>query len=166
MRFPVTSIITPVAKLAQSFVDYSFWGRRGFMYEAVVLLVTFFAYTAGACLEIGHLRRQASKLRRQAALSPTMRRPMSPDPVNRKVADQLDEEWFAGVRRQASLLEWAARNRTWTAALIAIMLLESAALALWYGLAPPSITNNATSFQTQILVAVSLTYNPSDQLPS
>lgn len=81
--------------------------------------------------------------------------------MDRKVADQLDDEWFAGVRRQASLLEWAARNRSWTAGIISAMLLESSALALWYGLAPLSIRASSVQFQTIILVAVSLLSHPS-----
>ncbi|ORY66950.1 hypothetical protein BCR35DRAFT_181006 [Leucosporidium creatinivorum] len=150
----LATIIPPVAEMAAKVVDYGVWCRRGFLYSAVILLVTLFIYMLGAYLEISHLRKNASKLRRQAALSPTMRRnaPMSPV-MDRKVADNLDEEWFAGVRRQASLLEWAARNRTWTAALISLMLLESSALALWYGLAPLNIRASSVQFQTIILVA-------------
>lgn len=160
-------------------VDFNYWASRAFIYSATILLVTvivslkvlrraeraptFFSctlpspfqiYATGAYLEIGHLRKQSSKLKAQAALSPNMNRAMSPQ-MDRKVADDLDDEWFAGVRRQATLLDWAARNRTWTAALIVLMLVESAGMMLWYGLAPLSIVANAPRFKAQILVAVS-----------
>lgn len=109
-------------------------------------------YSAGAYLEISHLRRQASALRARAALSPAMRQKDSPSPEKAAIA-ALDEEWFTGVKRQAQILDWAATNRTWTAAFIAIMLLENSGLCFWYGLAPLSIQNNSTQFQGIILVS-------------
>lgn len=148
----ILTVIEPISSLAKDILTYSRWNRHGFIYESSVLLLTFFIYVTGAYLEISHLRRQADDIRARAYLSPSMRH-KSTNSAEKEVKAALDEEWFNGVQKQASILDWAATNRTWTAGLISLMLLENAGLALWYGLAPLSITNNSTQFQSIILVS-------------
>lgn len=71
-------------------------------------------YLLGATLEIKFLQGEAAKL---------YVRPVIPVMRDRRKSEQLEEEWVAGVRRQARLLRWAARNRAWTCSLIGLMLL-------------------------------------------
>lgn len=107
-------MVQPAAKLSQYLLDSFSYARIAFSYSAVVLLLTFFAYVAGAIVEIRFLQEQAAKLHFRPNI-PVMR--------DRRKSEQMEEEWLAGVNRQARLLRWAARNRVWTVALIGLMLL-------------------------------------------
>ncbi|ORY75055.1 hypothetical protein BCR35DRAFT_325899 [Leucosporidium creatinivorum] len=137
-------LVQPAAQLSEYLIASSHWTRIGFGYSAGILLLTLASYIAGAWLEIRFLKRQAAALRIKPVM-PVMR--------DRRRSEQMEEEWLAGVVRQARLLKWAARNRAWTAGLIGAMLLESSTLALCYALTPRTLVSNAAQFQTIILTA-------------
>lgn len=107
-------MVQPAAKLSQYLLDSFSYARIAFSYSAVVLVVTFCAYLVGAVVEIRFLQEQAAKLHFRQNV-PVMR--------DRRKSEQMEEEWAAGVQKQARLLRWAARNRAWTVALIGLMLL-------------------------------------------
>ncbi|GJN89740.1 hypothetical protein Rhopal_002729-T1 [Rhodotorula paludigena] len=146
-------------KLANGMRDYSRWVRAGYIYIAVVLLITFVVYTTGALLEINHLNHTIKKLHQRARSTP--RPGASPRPLSavgtpvldEKVAAQLDDEFFAGVKRQATLLTWARNNRLYSAVAIGLMLVVNAGLTLWLGFTPLSIETDSAQFQVEILVA-------------
>lgn len=116
-------------------------------------------YTTGALLEINHLNHTIKKLHQRARSTP--RPGASPRPLSavgtpvldEKVAAQLDDEFFAGVKRQATLLTWARNNRLYSAVAIGLMLVVNAGLTLWLGFTPLSIETDSAQFQVEILVA-------------
>lgn len=76
------------------------------------------------CYEVASLKASASQLRGDAPLADDAR--ISGHLGRGGKADVeglLHSEWFSGAERQASLLEWVAVNRTWSAVLMGTMML-------------------------------------------
>ncbi|BGP15243.1 hypothetical protein JCM10213_000714 [Rhodosporidiobolus nylandii] len=145
------------ARFGAAMVRYFQFVRAGYVYVTVVLCATFIVYIIGATLEIAHLSKTIEKLRNQARLTPRPRTPAKFSPatphVNVKLDEQLDDEMYAGQQRQWTLLEWARRNRIYSAFAIGTMLLVNAALTAWLGATPISIEANSSQFQIEILVS-------------
>ncbi|GAA5855698.1 hypothetical protein JCM8547_001649 [Rhodosporidiobolus lusitaniae] len=144
--FPIGS------KFGTGMVEYYRYVRAGYVYVTVCLAVTFVVYIIGATLEIAHLNKTIHKLREQAKLTPRARTPAAFDTDN-KVDEQLEDEMFAGQKRQWTLLVWARNNRIHSAVAISFMLLVNAALTAWLGATPISISTNSAQFQVEILVS-------------
>ncbi|GAA5823636.1 hypothetical protein JCM11251_000705 [Rhodosporidiobolus azoricus] len=144
------------ADFGGAFVDYYRFARAGYIYVSVTLAVTFVVYIIGATLEIAHLNQTIHKLREQAKLTPRARPgatfPETPA-LNAQLDEQLEDEMYAGQRRQWTLLEWARNNRIYSAFAIGLMLLVNCALAAWLGATPINIQTNSAQFQGEILVA-------------
>ncbi|GAA5902333.1 hypothetical protein JCM6882_000504 [Rhodosporidiobolus microsporus] len=144
------------ADFGGAFIKYYRFARAGYIYVSVGLAVTFVVYIIGATLEIAHLNKTIAKLREQAKLTPRAR-PVAAFPetpaLNAQLDEQLEEEMYAGHRRQWTLLEWARDNRIYSAVAIGLMLLVNCALAAWLGATPINITTNSAQFQVEILVA-------------
>ncbi|GAA6031075.1 hypothetical protein JCM8097_003992 [Rhodosporidiobolus ruineniae] len=138
-------------------VKYFRYVRAGYAYVTVALAVTFVVYIIGSFLEVAHLNKTIQKLRDQAKLTPRVRNAQTftaPTPqIDAKLDEQLEDEMYAGQRRQWTLLEWARNNRIYSAFAIGLMLLVNAALAAWLSATPISIEANSAQFQVEILVS-------------
>ncbi|GAA6012095.1 hypothetical protein JCM10207_005126 [Rhodosporidiobolus poonsookiae] len=147
--FPVAS------EFGYDMIEYYKYVRIGYIYITAALAITFVVYISGALLEIAHLNTTIHKLREQAKLTPRQRAQptfLSPQPEQR-LNDEIEDELYAGQRRQWTLLAWARNNRIYSAFAIGLMLLVNAALAAWLAATPISITVNSSQFQVEILVA-------------
>ncbi|GAA5923545.1 hypothetical protein JCM3775_000424 [Rhodotorula graminis] len=164
-----------ISQLAQLFVPGAELGnfltvaardaRIGYAYVAAVLLFTFLIYLLAISLEVSHLSATVSQLRararqaafarspgRRAADKPPSEMPHGPLPEHvlaQLEADQLDQDG----QMPWALLAWVRRNRLYTAACIATMLLVNAALDLWQAVTPLDLSYPSGQFQVEILVS-------------
>ncbi|KAM0788781.1 hypothetical protein ACM66B_002871 [Microbotryomycetes sp. NB124-2] len=162
----LASILSPVEELAESMLAYSHYCKIAFSYAAAVMLVTMIIYVVGASLEITHLRRLAMSVEDKVRASPIaqqtarmandLQSPQLGALMSEKQAaagHTADSDLLSSFQKQSLLLRWAATNRTYTAILITIMLLENAAMLFWYALAPLEIKADSAQFQTIVIVS-------------
>ncbi|KAM0745852.1 hypothetical protein T439DRAFT_330307 [Meredithblackwellia eburnea MCA 4105] len=147
-------IVIPTGQqLADSFITFSWYSRCGFYFATAILITSVIVYGVTVFFEVSHLKEQAKEFRGQAPLKDDARISGPLTAGSSDLEQQLDCEWFSGVGRQAQLLEFVASNRTWTAVLISVMLLENAGLSLWYALTPATFPTDGVQFQAIILVS-------------
>ncbi|KAK4055683.1 hypothetical protein OIV83_000229 [Microbotryomycetes sp. JL201] len=160
----LASILSPVEDLGASMLGYSRFCKIAFSYAACVMLLTMLIYVVGATLEITHLRRLAASVEDKvrttpvAQHTPRMNGVQSPQlgalmSEKQAVVQNTDSDLLSSFQKQSMLLRWAATNRTCTAFLITIMLVENAAMLFWYALAPLEIKADSAQFQTIVIVS-------------
>ncbi|BGP39111.1 hypothetical protein JCM10450v2_003065 [Rhodotorula kratochvilovae] len=167
--FDVTKLATlfqPGAELGGALTDASKTARIGYGYCAGVLLLTFVIYLLAISLEVSHLSSTVSQLRAQArqaafARSPARRAEDKPPaaaggPLPAHLLAQLEEEQLGrggDGQHPWTLLAWVRRNRLYTAACIATLLLVNAALDLWQAVTPLDLRYPSGQFQVETLVS-------------
>ncbi|GAA5889598.1 hypothetical protein JCM8208_001069 [Rhodotorula glutinis] len=161
----LAQLFVPGAQLGDFLTNAARDARISYAYVAGVLIVTFLIYLLAISLEVSHLSATVSQLRararqaafarspgRRAADKPPAEMPHGPLPEHvlaQLEADQLDRDG----QMPWALLAWVRRNRLYTAACIATMLLVNAALDLWQAVTPLDLSYPSGQFQVEILVS-------------
>ncbi|GAA5851838.1 hypothetical protein JCM9279_001903 [Rhodotorula babjevae] len=161
----LAKLFVPGAELGDFLTSAARDARIGYAYVAGVLIVTFLIYLVAISLEVSHISATVTQLRararqaafarspgRRAADKPPSEMPEGPLPAHvlaQLEADQLDRDG----QMPWALLAWVRRNRLYTAACIATMLLVNAALALWQAVTPLDLSYPSGQFQVEILVS-------------
>ncbi|GAA5994137.1 uncharacterized protein JCM10292_001894 [Rhodotorula paludigena] len=156
----------PGAELGSRLIASSKNAKIGYAYCRAMLLVLFAIYLVGTALEAAHLTRTVSQLREQARRAARHRlrkdsaagtAPAAPLPGH-AVAQTEDKD--VGIDANATdiqdpwmLLAWVRRNRLYTAAAIATMLLVNAGLNLWQAATPLDLRYPSGQFQVEILIS-------------
>ncbi|BGP54749.1 hypothetical protein JCM8202_003256 [Rhodotorula sphaerocarpa] len=170
------SLFTPGAQLGDELVTSHKFSQIAAAYCTAVFFLTFFIYILAASLEVAQLEQAIRELQAQAPQREEQARALkaSPRPVSSDIsapvlAYQSNPTLSLGTgSRDAAaekatpdpapsqpwlLLVWVRRNRIWSAACIAVMLLAQAAVDLWRAVTPLDLQYPSGQFQVEILIA-------------
>ncbi|SCZ96679.1 BZ3500_MvSof-1268-A1-R1_Chr4-4g07545 [Microbotryum saponariae] len=146
--------------LVASIRSLSLWRKVTNSYIGSVLCITSMLYITAAVVEINHLRNQARDLRQRVGLPLAPFSPRKPEDDNqasptvspRDYGATADVDLRSHLIVQASLVEWATKNRLLVSTLISLMLLSNTFLSYSLAATPVSIILNSGQVQDIALI--------------
>ncbi|KDE02957.1 hypothetical protein MVLG_06523 [Microbotryum lychnidis-dioicae p1A1 Lamole] len=132
------------------------WHKIATSYIGCVLCITSVLYISAAVIEITHLQKQARDLRQRVGVpvAPVSPRKLEDDSqASPTVPATADNDLRNHLIAQASLVEWAAKNRLLVSTLISVMLLSNTFLSFRTAITHISLTSNTGDIQALALIA-------------